>query len=319
MRIIEPIDITDGALTSNIAVDSDSVFHGEDWSGLWAVDTTYAEGKIVYKGIELYESLVPDNLGNDPETTNNEKTETPSWLKRGKINRWRMFDGVVGSITEAPEGIGENPSVIDVTVGFTKNVNYCAFFGIEGQTVEFTLKDGGGVTRWQHTRDLRRDPVYGWEEYFFSPLAAPINDFSQVLGRLELVGSLQVTITNSVNKAKCGLMILGRTAFIGQAKYGISSGIMSFSRKQKDDFGRTFLKAGNTVKLMKCDLFLNSNLYDRTQQLLQKYEAKAIVWDANAQETDYSSFVVYGFPRDFRLVMENHGIAQCSLDIEGLI
>jgi hypothetical protein len=316
MNIIEPRDLTLNATTATVAYDAAA--YGSAWQGEWSAGS-YSEGDVVYKDTTIYEALTATS--EDPEDSNPLVADTPEWLILGEINPNRMLDQYIGSYsysdTAATSG---TPSTLTFSVDFSESISHVAMFGLSGQTVEMWITRSGTTVWGPETRDLLEDPIRDWEEYYFNALVDPITDFSQP-AQLELAGRFHATITNSTvdGYAAIGKIILGRAANIGRTKYGISSGILDYSKKTKDDFGRTYLASGNFVKLNKCELLVEPENYDIVQQTITKYRATAVVWDANQNNTDYVSFVIYGFPRDFRLVMETHGIAVCSLDIEGLI
>ena len=302
MRIIAPIMITEGAVTTNVADNAEPV---------WDSTTTYAEGNEVQHDLYLYESLIADNTGNNPAETNNEVSAEPAWLKLGAVNKWEMFDGMLGSYTERDEEIV-------VSIEFSRSLDSIALLGMAGQEVVIAVENTSGSITESITKDLTEDPLIDWGEYFFKPLVEPRSDYTTKFQNLYLTGTVTVTIKNPDDTAKCGLLLLGRGEYIGAAQYGINSGIMDFSKKERDDFGRTFLKQGAYAKLLNVDLFVPNPVYDRTSRTLSAYRGKAIVWDANANTTDYTSFVVYGFFIDFRMRLNGPSMSECVLEIEGL-
>ena len=258
----------------------------------------------------------------DPVLTNNEVSpENPAWLYIGATNPYRMFDNIVGT-----ETVGAAPSTsastIEVDIDFAYTINAISLFGVDaysedGKDVSITVTDG--VLSWSADISLTHDPIIDFQEFFFSPLVDRESSWVITLPTMFLSGSISLTIRNDLRRAKCGLVLYGWSDYVGQATYGIGTGIMDFSIKEKDSYGRTFLREGKFAKIMKLNLFVPNELYDRTQRLLSKLRATNCVWDANQNGTDYSSFVVYGFPRDFRLVMQGPSTSECSLDIEGLV
>ena len=317
MRLIKPLALTTSNVTSNIPLDD---------APAWAVGTTYALGAVIYKGVTLYESLVADNVGNDPATTNNEVDDEPKWLVLGAVNRWRMFDGMVGSYTE---GAAVLPSEIEVVITFDEMVDSLVLFGLDATKVTITVSDGVLSETIEPT--LYDDPIADMRQFYYEPLVQPVQDISfgpkdpddpaneEGFPFLALTGTITLTIENENRPARCGLCLIGRGIEIGSAKYGISSGILSYSKKITDEFGRTFLRKGRNAKMMNVQLFILPGQFSYIQQILSRFDGEAIIWDANQNGSDQSSFVVYGFSRDFRLVLQGPGYAECSLDLEGLI
>lgn len=314
MKIIAPNTIETADITTNASVSVDATTYGPDWQGEW--DDSYAGGydtdDVVYKDTTLYRSLGGSNA-DDPETTNDEvDPDTPSWQVLGETNPYRMFDGLVGGVTE-------RSGSIQVTIEFAQSVDTIAMFGLGAVEVTIEVEDGTGVVSETHTKDLREDPLLDWEEYFFKPLVEPRSDYTYQFENLYLTGTVTVTITAaSGGTAECGLLLLGRGEYIGDAYYGIGTGIMDFSTKERDDFGRTYLSQGNWAKEMSCTLYIANEIYDRVARTLTAYRGTECVWDANAGDTDYSSFVVYGFFIDWSQRMVGPTHAEVVLEIEGL-
>ena len=226
MRLIKPLALTTSNVTSNIPLDD---------APAWAVGTTYALGAVIYKGVTLYESLVADNVGNDPATTNNEVDDEPKWLVLGAVNRWRMFDGMVGSYTEGADVL---PSEIEVVITFDEMVDSLVLFGLDATKVTITVSDGVLSETIEPT--LYDDPIADMQQFYYEPLVQPVQDISFQVPFLALTGTVTLTIENENRPARCGLCLIGRGIEIGSAKYGISSDILSYSKKTTNEFEITF-------------------------------------------------------------------------------
>jgi len=103
-----PIDIETADLQSSIAIDYDSAEYGANWQGEWSAGS-YDEGDVVYKGVELYESLEGSNT-DDPEVGS--VAETPTWLALGKVTFYPIAPanaGVFYSFCYATKPINQYP------------------------------------------------------------------------------------------------------------------------------------------------------------------------------------------------------------------
>ena len=65
----------------------------------------YLQGDIIRRGNDLYESLMNDNQSNDPAT---EVSTSPTWLNLGKVNRHRMFDDKLSTLSIQPGTTGQS-------------------------------------------------------------------------------------------------------------------------------------------------------------------------------------------------------------------
>ena len=270
-----------------------------------------------------FSTLIENSGANDPDTTNNEVSDEPKWLVLGAVNGWRMFDGKIGSKTTGAAPAPGSPSVIEVEIEYATMIDHVTFFGLDATRVWVQLDDG--TLTWETELELYRDPLVDWKEFFFSPLVPLVSDISSELvdedgeSLLSISGTLTIRIENENSPAKCGLCIVGRGVELGKTMYGIGTGILSYSKKITDDFGRTYLAKGSNAKLMNLTMDITPDEYSRCQQILAAFDGQAVVWNANEEGTDNSSFVLFGFSRDFRLVMPQNERVECSLDLEGLI
>ena len=91
MYVIEPVTVTDAILTSSDIV--------EDDYAKYVAGTTYGDGNTIMvtdTGIhKIYESLLANNLNHYPP--DNLTGATPWWLEISATNKWKAFDGKVGS------------------------------------------------------------------------------------------------------------------------------------------------------------------------------------------------------------------------------
>ena len=89
MKVLQPAAIVDAALISSTVP--------EDDRPEWSDTANYALGAMVMKGAthRLYESVLADNVGNDPAEPNG------AWIDAGPTNRWAMLVPSVGAVTSA--------------------------------------------------------------------------------------------------------------------------------------------------------------------------------------------------------------------------
>lgn len=297
MKIIRPYAVNSANLTSNVAITGTE----------YAVGGTYALGATVINTtgtdptFHEYESLTAGNTGNA-------LSDASKWLDLGAINRYRMFDQVVGTQTT-------NATSINVTVDVTGKADGVALFGLDGDTVQVIMTVGGYGTVYNQTYSLvNNDGVTSWYDYFNEDV---IYSADLVLTDLPLYTNptIQVIITKSSGNAACGTMVVGQTLDLGAATYGAQAGIQDYSRKETDDFGNTTLVQRSFAKRTRFKLKTDANRAPRVFQTLTDYRATPAVW---VGVEDESITWLYGWARDWFLeysLMEHRHI---SLEIEGL-
>ena len=328
MKIMSPYTVDTSNLDStNIAIDSDDAFYGDDWQGEWEDDypseagTGYAEGDVVYKGLVLYESLTGTNT-DDPAVGS--IAETPTWLNLGAINRWRMFDEYTNTLTtsDVPDPLDDDKATIEVVIE-EDNVQTVSLFNLTGTYVDISILDDSDNELWAaETIDLWsevEEPI-DWFEYFFGDvLDQPRTDIFVDLEWATFAEKVKVEIIHYGTEAKCGLCLVGRSRFLGNTKWEPEVGILDYSRKQTDDFGRTYLQQGTLAKLLKARLVVPKYLTDATYRALAASRGTATVWNFNESTTEWDSLIVYGFFQDYRIVLHGPNYIEATLDIQGLI
>ena len=111
MKMIAPASFGTSDLTSSVAITE------TEWTA-----GTYETGTLRYVGTDLYEVTAdPDT---DDEPTAGAAKDPATWVKIGKINRWKMFSGIIAEKTEQTGG----PIEVEIEPGSV--VNAVALFGV---------------------------------------------------------------------------------------------------------------------------------------------------------------------------------------------
>lgn len=128
-------------------------------------------------------------------------------------------------------------------------------------------------------------------------------------------GILTVTINKS-GTAAIGELIIGNVTSLGTMRYSPQIGITNYSTKTQDTFGNwTIVERGYSKKLS-CNLRLANTSLDSIFKTLSDYKDQLLVWIG---DPSYSCLIVYGFYKDFQIVIPYKNFADCSLEIEGMI
>ena len=135
------------------------------------------------------------------------------------------------------------------------------------------------------------------------------------------VSYMEIEFTNDTvgEYASCGQCVCGRGADIGKSQYGIQTGILSYSKKDRDDtYGYTYLKKGNNAKTLDVDLKLEASQYNRVSALLTAVDGVPCILNAN-QSTDYEPLIVYGFIKSHGMTLNTVNKVEYNIEYEGLI
>lgn len=291
MKVIPPKPIT--LLSTNVAPEELAVWTAGTYDLGAQVQDTRTTPHV------MYESLIADNIS-DPAIG-------IGWKNNGVTNQWAMFDNIVSSQTENAESI-----VVEVDSGRCDSL---ALFMLDATEVTVELTKDSEVI-FTETVDLNLDPSTSWSDYFNEEFNFRSDMFTMFPIYFET--SLKVTITKTGGTAKCGHLVVGRGTYIGQSKWGVSPGIMDFSRKERNDFGQAYLNVGDYAKRMDIDVNIRTGSFDIVHANLIKLRATPLVWQGNNDGTNFQSILVFGFYREFSPVLSGPEMSQCSLEIEGL-
>ena len=298
MKIIAPFEISGAVLTSSTVPEND---YAE-----WAVGTAYSTGQKVIRLTthRIYEALAA-TTGDTPETS------PLKWLDLGATNRWKMFDDKVGTRT-----VSTGSMTIVLTPGLV--VQSVALLECAAASATVTITDAVDGVVYSQTKAFESTLfVADWWHYFFDPMQ---RRSSVIFADMPSYRSATTTITidaGTGNPVECGVCILGAFyEFADAVAMGASLGIQDYSRKEVDDFGnyeiveRAFAKRANWDVLIprsRTDLFFNT---------LSTLRARPALYIGGTKEDATS---VYGFPKDFSVVIEYPYHTQCSIELEGLI
>lgn len=170
---------------------------------------------------------------------------------------------------------------------------------------------------WRYEKSLLSEPAEtdnDWYQYFFASLGQ-LDNF--VLLDVPVWPDAMLRITLTGEEIELGTFAFGRAMDIGTTLWGLSLGITDYSTKETDEFGVTTVVERVYAKTMECELFLESSRLQGTYKFLASIRATPVVWIGSTAEV-YLSTILYGFYKDFDIVLEDYGGCFCSLEIEGL-
>lgn len=322
MRIIEPVEITPGMAVMEaflvepsaepLVVQVGQTFQvaslltnvPENDSDPWVSTKAYEIGDLAILNHRVYEALVASS-NKSPVAA----TDPPAWQDLGYTNRWRMFDDKIGTETT-------NPESIELTIAPGRAVDSLAFFGLDAGAIYVRVVDPyQGIVYESSVSPVSTDGISDWHDYFFTPVE--VNEDFVLLGvPVGSYGSIEITIAKPGGVARVGALILGKAAVLGEALYGTSVGITDYSRKERDTFGNMVIVERGYSKRADFDVIVQTSMVSRVQRLLSKYRAKPLVWIG---EASFQSTILYGYYREFNLVISGPTVSDCSISVEGLI
>lgn len=296
MKIIRPAPFGDGDLTSNVAISE------TEWTA-----GTYTTGQQRYVGSDLYEvTAVPDTTDEPVAGTEN---DPPSWIKVGKINRWKMFSGIIAEKTTQEAG------PIEVTVDPGGVVNAVAFFGVEASSVSVTVTDPtDGVVYSKTEAMVDNSAVTDWYQYFYAPI---LRKEEVVFLDLPSYGSATVSaeIDAGGSDTACGEMVIGLQRNIGVTLLEFTTGLRDFSRKEQNVFGGFEILERRFSRFAEFDVFVPKVAVSGLLRLLAERRALPTVYIGGENDPET---IIYGFYTDQQVLRSAPQYSEMSITIEGL-
>lgn len=310
IKIVKPLSITDSMLDVSGSPPATNV--PEDTHPAWSNSTTYAAGARVFLASthKVYESLLSGNVGNDPTVI----SSPVYWLEVGPTNRWAVFDTSVS--TQTVQGVNISYRLIPgQAVNCVAVLNYTYATQLTVRMISPATGSPGIV--YEKVLSLTGTILAsGWWEWFYGQRTAiptqsillDLPSYSDCEIEIELIGTSSLAV---------GVILIGQQQSFGMGiKYGASVGIQDYSRKETNEFGETVLVQRAFAKRANFDLFLKKEEVDSFQNALSKIRATPVLWVGS---TEYESTTLFGFYKNFDILINYPNHADCTIEIEGLV
>lgn len=294
MKVIEPNTITEAKLLSSTVP--------EDDAPAYAAGTTYAMGANVVFSHRVWESLSAGNIGNTPDAS------PAFWLELGPTNRWAVFDTSSATQTVASE-------VLEFVVR-PGRFDALSLFGVDAATVRVRRTTSVGVIYDQtFAMAYRTAPTTKWSEYFFNRVYA--EESVMVAGLLvDGTATLTITLSKPGGTVRVGGLVTGLTTDLGLPLANAKAGIVDYSRKDVDTFGRAIFVKRAFAKTMALSVKVPAADVDMVASRLAALRATPALWIA--RDGDYQLLSIFGFYRDFSISVAYATHSICELTIEGI-
>lgn len=297
MQVVKPITFLDSQVVSNSLTDAHAV---------WNSGTTYSAGQFVTYNKRYYEALTGSNLNKQPNLNPND------WLNIGPSNRWALFDSQISTRSTGT-------SVIEFVIQ-PGAIDTFAVLNVLGASVAIVVRDEpGGSIVYDSSQSLVGDVVSDWFQYFF--FDSTTQRTQAIFAGIPLFGTCEITVTISGSgTVAVGQVVAGVKSKLGATQYGLSTGILDYSKKETDEtFGTTEFIVRAFSKRMSPTLYVDNSQLNRVQRTLYNLRAVPALWIASDDPQFEEAVIVYGFYRDFNTEISFPTFSICSLEIEGLI
>jgi len=296
MKIVKPISVVDGDIISSTA--DTSAYSA------WNSGTTYTADNMVYYAFHDWKA-VATSTGVTPGT------DITKWIDQGASNKYAMFDGVVGNATTAAS------TTLDVEIATGELINAVVFFGIVGNSLQLQVDDPTDGIVYDETFLLNDySGILSGYAYYFSDVAERTTDLAIMDLPNYTTASIIVSIDNGVSPAAVAEMVVGTKKELGTTNFGTSVSIKDYSVKDVDDFGNYTIVQRKFAKLVDYDINVDTSRIAAVQKQLASVRATPTVFIGNEE---YPETIVYGFYKDFSIVISGPSKSSGSIQVEGLV
>jgi len=158
-----------------------------------------------------------------------------------------------------------------------------------------------------------------WYAYFTDPITAR-TVFTVTNLPLYPSASISITVRKEAGETvSLGSLVVGMVRQWGirpSILTGATTGIQDYSRKERDQFGNLLIVERAFAKRARWGIILTHRDVDAFQARMAAIRAKPAVFIGSDR---LDSTVIYGFYRDFSVVISSSRHAECSIELEGLI
>ena len=296
MIIIDPIDIMPAMVVSNTAIDESLP--------QWAAGT-YSQGAQVIYNRHIYEVLASSTTDRPDLGV----LKTPAtWLDVGAVNSWRMFDERIETQSTA-----ETALAVSIQTGSA--VTAVSAFNVSAVSMTVRMTDPNEGVVLEETRLLADVGVSSWWEYFFKPIDRTSDVIFSDIPTYQMA-TIEVIFSEPTGTAAVGFLTLGVQVELGMTLSGVSAGIIDYSRKTTDEFGRTTIVRRGFSKRAEYDVAVDTEQTGRVQRILAGVRSKPVVWIG---DKDKEATIVIGFFRDFNINVRGVCMSDATISVEGLV
>lgn len=274
---------------------------------LYDSGTSYSAGeqvRIDELGLVRYESLIDNNIGNDPNAA-----ETNWVLIDSPTNYAGMFDNSVGTKTAAD-------AEIDITLNTSGFIDTVALIGIDKiRTITVTCFSVGKQV-YSETKSAYKRRVNGIAGVWFGKHRF-ISDV--LFSNLPKFKDMQVRVhalSDTGTQVEIGGLVIGVSESLGKAQWEFSTSRKSYSVVKEDEFGGVkFVKRYRSAKRLDIKLRLHPSRVAFVEEQLAKYDVEPLLWVASE---DYKSTIIYGVYDNFNHLFKSSTTAFNTLKLKGI-
>jgi len=219
-----------------------------------------------------------------------------------------MYDRKLGTLTT-------NADVIDTTIVVPERVTGMALFNLDAVSVQVTVEDAVDGVVFDEARSLVSSVnVADYYDYCFAPIIRKTEARFENLPPY-VNAEIRTRIFNEGSVAACGNHVIGSLRTLGVTVQGAGFGIIDGSRKEADDFENLDLVERAYRSTASIEVIVDRMMIDEVKRVMTARRAKPTVFLGT---DDFDATMIYGFPRNWTVVIDQYLRAVLTTDLESL-
>jgi hypothetical protein len=297
LRIVRPLSITPAMMLASNVTETD---YPE-----WASGTPYALDArvIVAAQHKVYQSLVAANTGNAPATS------PTQWVEVSATNRWKAFDDSVSTQTK-------RASLLSYTIQPGQAIHSVAALNLaEATSMRVRVTDPGLGVIYDKTVPLAGQLINSnWWDWFFGERTQRMQSIYTDLPAAP-AATITIDITGT-NGLAVGVLVLGQMRqFSLGVQMGARVGFTDYSREEENEFGDVYITERPTADRAVFPLLLEASEVDAFLAFAKSVRKKPCLWIGSDR---FEAMTVFGFPKEFDVLISYYDYANCDLELRGL-
>lgn len=296
MRVIIPEPITDQNLISSNVPENDA----PDYSS----GATYGAGEAVMLDHVVYQAAADGVSGVDPKTD-----DGTSWIPLGSTRRWRPFDGVIA------DPVTVTSSTLVYRFAPQSLARGVALFGLVADRVDVTVSHGENSVVFRKEL-ISFDHIDGWWSWLF---VEPTREAECVFLDLPWFGAgteIEVKVISHSGNVAAGQIVMGDVQRVGQTRWGAEIGLLSSSRKERDQYGRWVIVKRYTSRTARLPVMVRGKSPRAVQKMFAALDALPAVFVGD--ERGEFGLILFGLYLEYNTTLAGDGWSEVMIYVESI-
>lgn len=275
----------------------------------WNISNVYnLYDRVFYKNY-IYMSVVDDNSGVKPSEN------TGKWLLMQVDNAYAAID-LHSSTKSVVDDAKHYIEYVFSVVGF----DTIALGDVLGSSIEFIEYDSSMnvIKSKQVPIGATRICANNWYNYYYCgiPDASDVGKgkpidylYSEISGN---ASQIKIIIhTNSNGDASIGSLVGGKAEYVGDTQFGITLGLVDYSKKETDDNGITSITKRNVQETMESETVIPSKQTQSVKKIIKDAMGEVVMFIANPEtDSNYEFLIQLGYIDEFNILINNGVISR---------